>query len=149
MHLQLVSLCPSPWQASNLGTFNQVPQRGWTQQPSTLLAWKNNLAIQHLCHSATYAEMYQMWYAWLVSPARPIAYIIMQANQVVCYQTRTTLETHQLIRDSLHLSVHIQETKKGLFVLCIILCIINTWESSCYKDCVNCARYDGKARRRA
>ncbi|KAG6902709.1 hypothetical protein C0995_012849 [Termitomyces sp. Mi166 len=36
------------------------------------------------------------------------------ANQVVCYQTRTTPATHQLIRDSLHLSVHIQETKKGL-----------------------------------
>ncbi|KAG6833327.1 hypothetical protein H0H87_008503 [Tephrocybe sp. NHM501043] len=35
------------------------------------------------------------------------------ANQVVCYQTRTTPATHQLIRDSLHLSVHIQETKKG------------------------------------
>ncbi|KAG6906900.1 hypothetical protein DXG01_011454 [Tephrocybe rancida] len=35
------------------------------------------------------------------------------ANQIMCYQTRTTPETHQLIRDSLHLSVHIQETKKG------------------------------------
>ncbi|GLB42690.1 putative mitochondrial translation optimization protein [Lyophyllum shimeji] len=35
------------------------------------------------------------------------------ANQVVCYQTRTTPATHKMIRDNLHLSVHIQETKKG------------------------------------
>jgi len=35
------------------------------------------------------------------------------SNQVVCYQTLTTPVTHQIIRDNLHLSVHIQETKKG------------------------------------
>ena len=36
-----------------------------------------------------------------------------QDNQVVCYQTHTTAETHCKIRESMHLSVHIQETKKG------------------------------------
>ncbi|EIN06856.1 mitochondrial translation optimization protein [Punctularia strigosozonata HHB-11173 SS5] len=35
------------------------------------------------------------------------------ANQVACFQTRTTQETHQIVRDNLHLSCHIQETKKG------------------------------------
>ena len=34
-------------------------------------------------------------------------------EQVACYQTHTTPETHRMIRDNLHLSVHIQETKKG------------------------------------
>jgi tRNA uridine 5-carboxymethylaminomethyl modification enzyme len=36
-----------------------------------------------------------------------------QDNQVVCYKTHTTPETHSMIRESMHLSVHIQETKKG------------------------------------
>ncbi|KAF8057579.1 glucose inhibited division protein A-domain-containing protein [Lyophyllum atratum] len=35
------------------------------------------------------------------------------ANQVMCYKTQTTPETHKVIRDNLHLSVHIQETRKG------------------------------------
>jgi tRNA uridine 5-carboxymethylaminomethyl modification enzyme len=39
----------------------------------------------------------------------------LQANQVVCYQTVTTPATHQIVRDNLHLSLHIQETKKGSF----------------------------------
>ncbi|KAG1748096.1 mitochondrial translation optimization protein [Suillus lakei] len=34
-------------------------------------------------------------------------------NQIPCFQTHTTLETHHLIKESMHLSVHIQETKKG------------------------------------
>ncbi|KAJ7224522.1 glucose inhibited division protein A-domain-containing protein [Mycena pura] len=34
-------------------------------------------------------------------------------NQIPCYQTATTPATHQLVRDSLHLSLHIQESKKG------------------------------------
>ncbi|KAH9961894.1 glucose inhibited division protein A-domain-containing protein [Russula dissimulans] len=34
-------------------------------------------------------------------------------NQVACYKTRTTPETHRKIRESMHLSVHVQETKKG------------------------------------
>ncbi|KAH9984355.1 glucose inhibited division protein A-domain-containing protein [Russula vinacea] len=34
-------------------------------------------------------------------------------NQLVCYKTHTTPETHRMIRESIHLSVHIQETKKG------------------------------------
>ncbi|EED81849.1 predicted protein [Postia placenta Mad-698-R] len=34
-------------------------------------------------------------------------------NQIMCYLTYTTPETHQIIRDNLHQSVHIQETKKG------------------------------------
>lgn len=32
---------------------------------------------------------------------------------MLCYQTYTTPATHQLIRDNMHLSVHIQETRKG------------------------------------
>ncbi|RDB21915.1 Mitochondrial translation optimization protein 1 [Hypsizygus marmoreus] len=35
------------------------------------------------------------------------------SNQVLCYQTATTPATHKIMRDNLHLSVHIQETKKG------------------------------------
>ncbi|KAF7986683.1 hypothetical protein HWV62_20190 [Athelia sp. TMB] len=34
-------------------------------------------------------------------------------NQISCYQTHTTPETHRVITDNLHQSVHIQETKKG------------------------------------
>ncbi|KAG6372706.1 mitochondrial translation optimization protein [Boletus reticuloceps] len=34
-------------------------------------------------------------------------------NQISCYMTCTTPETHELIKQSMHLSVHIQETKKG------------------------------------
>ncbi|KAJ7485094.1 glucose inhibited division protein A-domain-containing protein [Mycena galericulata] len=34
-------------------------------------------------------------------------------NQIPCYQTATTPVTHQMVKDNLHLSVHIQETKKG------------------------------------
>ncbi|KAJ7688993.1 glucose inhibited division protein A-domain-containing protein [Mycena rosella] len=34
-------------------------------------------------------------------------------NQIPCYQTATTPATHQLVKDNIHLSVHIQETKKG------------------------------------
>ncbi|KAH9943613.1 mitochondrial translation optimization protein [Amylocystis lapponica] len=34
-------------------------------------------------------------------------------NQVLCYLTRTTPFTHEVIREHMHLSVHIQETKKG------------------------------------
>lgn len=36
------------------------------------------------------------------------------ANQIACYQTNTTAETHQLVRDNIHNCVHIQETKKGI-----------------------------------
>ncbi|KAG5645295.1 hypothetical protein DXG03_006484 [Asterophora parasitica] len=35
------------------------------------------------------------------------------ANQVDCYQTCTTAATHELVKRSIHLSVHIQETRKG------------------------------------
>ncbi|KZT66489.1 glucose-inhibited division protein A subfamily [Daedalea quercina L-15889] len=35
------------------------------------------------------------------------------ANQVDCYLTRTSPATNQVIRDNLHLSCHIQETRKG------------------------------------
>ncbi|CAA7266726.1 unnamed protein product [Cyclocybe aegerita] len=34
-------------------------------------------------------------------------------NQVMCYQTHTTTETHQVVKDNMHLSCHIQETKRG------------------------------------
>jgi hypothetical protein len=43
--------------------------------------------------------------------------IPMQDNQLVCYRTHTTPETHRMIRESMHLSVHIQETKKGRYCL--------------------------------
>ncbi|KXN81258.1 tRNA uridine 5-carboxymethylaminomethyl modification enzyme MnmG [Leucoagaricus sp. SymC.cos] len=35
------------------------------------------------------------------------------SNQIACYQTATTSETHKIVRDNLHLSCHIQETCKG------------------------------------
>lgn len=31
----------------------------------------------------------------------------------MCYKTFTTERTHQIVRDNMHRSVHIQETKKG------------------------------------
>ncbi|KAF8907035.1 glucose inhibited division protein A-domain-containing protein [Gymnopilus junonius] len=34
-------------------------------------------------------------------------------KQVFCYQTNTTPLTHQIVKDTIHLSVHIQETRKG------------------------------------
>ncbi|KAH7922233.1 glucose-inhibited division protein A, partial [Leucogyrophana mollusca] len=34
-------------------------------------------------------------------------------RQIPCYQTATTPETHRMIKENMHLSVHIQETKKG------------------------------------
>ncbi|KAF5347812.1 hypothetical protein D9756_010292 [Leucocoprinus leucothites] len=35
------------------------------------------------------------------------------SNQVACYQTATTPATHKIVKDNLHLSCHIQETRKG------------------------------------
>ncbi|PBK98235.1 glucose-inhibited division protein A subfamily [Armillaria gallica] len=35
------------------------------------------------------------------------------SNQVPCYMTRTNPSTHQIVKDNMHRSVHIQETKKG------------------------------------
>ncbi|KAF9074257.1 glucose inhibited division protein A-domain-containing protein [Rhodocollybia butyracea] len=35
------------------------------------------------------------------------------ANQVSCFQTHTTAETHQIVKDNIHNCIHIQETKKG------------------------------------
>ncbi|EPS96986.1 hypothetical protein FOMPIDRAFT_1037989 [Fomitopsis schrenkii] len=35
------------------------------------------------------------------------------SNQVDCYLTRTSAATHQVVRDNLHLSCHIQETRRG------------------------------------
>lgn len=37
----------------------------------------------------------------------------LQSTQLPCFITRTTEATHQIIREHLHLSCHIQETKKG------------------------------------
>lgn len=34
-------------------------------------------------------------------------------NQVFCYATQTTLQTHKIIRDNIHRCVHIQESKRG------------------------------------
>lgn len=39
--------------------------------------------------------------------------IHQQDNQIACYQTATTPETHKIVQDNLHLSCHIQETRKG------------------------------------
>ena len=36
-----------------------------------------------------------------------------QDNQVVCWKTHTTPDTHQIVRDNIARCVHIQETKKG------------------------------------
>lgn len=43
-------------------------------------------------------------------------------KQVACFKTHTTAATHDLVRQSIHLSVHIQETKKGLFSPCCASC---------------------------
>ncbi|KAI0044569.1 glucose-inhibited division protein A subfamily [Auriscalpium vulgare] len=37
-------------------------------------------------------------------------------NQISCFKTATTPETHRLIRESMPFSVHLQETKKGEFI---------------------------------
>ncbi|KAK7047759.1 Mitochondrial Translation Optimization [Paramarasmius palmivorus] len=34
-------------------------------------------------------------------------------NQINCYQTQTTPETHRIVKENIHNCVHIQETKKG------------------------------------
>ncbi|EJD00295.1 glucose-inhibited division protein A subfamily [Fomitiporia mediterranea MF3/22] len=34
-------------------------------------------------------------------------------NQIFCYLTQTTPETHNIIRDNMHKNIHIQETRKG------------------------------------
>ncbi|EKM76287.1 hypothetical protein AGABI1DRAFT_102390 [Agaricus bisporus var. burnettii JB137-S8] len=36
-------------------------------------------------------------------------------NQIACYQTATTPETHKMVKKNLHLSCHIQETRKGKY----------------------------------
>jgi len=41
------------------------------------------------------------------------AFLSPQNNQVQCYQTFTSPKTHQIIKDNLHRSIHIQETRKG------------------------------------
>lgn len=42
---------------------------------------------------------------------------LQKANQVSCFQTVTTPATHKIIKDNIHLSVHIQETKKGQCII--------------------------------
>ncbi|KAF8881583.1 glucose inhibited division protein A-domain-containing protein [Infundibulicybe gibba] len=39
--------------------------------------------------------------------------VVNADNQVDCFQTSTNPATHKIVRDNVHLSVHIQETKKG------------------------------------
>jgi tRNA uridine 5-carboxymethylaminomethyl modification enzyme len=34
-------------------------------------------------------------------------------KQISCYQTKTNTETHQLILDNLHLTIHMKEEVKG------------------------------------
>ncbi|KAJ7235073.1 glucose inhibited division protein A-domain-containing protein [Mycena haematopus] len=50
-------------------------------------------------------------------PPSPFSYMNTSVdnadNQIPCFRTATTPTTHQIVRDNLHLSVHIQETKKG------------------------------------
>lgn len=36
-----------------------------------------------------------------------------QNKQVPCYMTYTNAATHKMVRDNMHNSVHIQETKRG------------------------------------
>ena len=45
----------------------------------------------------------------------------MKDNQVFCYQTHTTPATHQIVKDHIHLSVHIHETKKGEYNFTFLL----------------------------
>jgi hypothetical protein len=60
---------------------------------------------------------------------RNLTIFSIQDNQVACYQTHTTPETHQIVRDNIHLSCHIQESRKGLmssfsyWVLISTLCV--------------------------
>ncbi|KAJ7280169.1 glucose inhibited division protein A-domain-containing protein [Mycena rebaudengoi] len=50
-------------------------------------------------------------------PPVPFSYmnttVVNADRQVPCHKTMTTPRTHELIKESIHLSVHIQETKKG------------------------------------
>ncbi|KAF8871835.1 glucose inhibited division protein A-domain-containing protein [Infundibulicybe gibba] len=39
--------------------------------------------------------------------------VVNAGNQVDCFQTSTNPATHKIVKDNVHLSVHIQETKKG------------------------------------
>ncbi|KAJ7139979.1 glucose inhibited division protein A-domain-containing protein [Mycena crocata] len=51
------------------------------------------------------------------APPLPFSYMNTSVDnadhQIPCYRTATTPATHQLVRDSMHLSVHITETRKG------------------------------------
>ncbi|KAF9504466.1 hypothetical protein BS47DRAFT_1441554 [Hydnum rufescens UP504] len=48
---------------------------------------------------------------------RPFSYLTgkidNQDNQISCFRTRTTPKTHAVVRENLHLSVHIRETVRG------------------------------------
>ncbi|KAF7328794.1 Mitochondrial translation optimization protein 1 [Mycena venus] len=50
-------------------------------------------------------------------PPTPFSYMNKSVDnadkQIPCYRTATTPATHQIVKDNIHLSVHIQETKKG------------------------------------
>ncbi|KAJ6502251.1 mitochondrial translation optimization protein [Mycena sanguinolenta] len=50
-------------------------------------------------------------------PPAPFSYLNTSVDnavkQIPCFRTATTPATHQLVKDNLHLCVHIQETKKG------------------------------------
>ncbi|RUP51230.1 glucose inhibited division protein A-domain-containing protein [Jimgerdemannia flammicorona] len=50
-------------------------------------------------------------------PASPFSFlhdsVPFESQQIVCHQTRTTPQTHQIITDNLHQSIHIRETVKG------------------------------------
>ncbi|KAH9912974.1 glucose-inhibited division protein A subfamily [Epithele typhae] len=43
----------------------------------------------------------------------PFSFMNDRENQLNCWETATTPETHQIIRDNIHQCVHIQETKRG------------------------------------
>ncbi|KAI8872456.1 mitochondrial forms a heterodimer complex with mss1p, partial [Ramicandelaber brevisporus] len=50
-------------------------------------------------------------------PATPFSYmndsVANESNQITCHQTHTNEQAHQVIRDHLHLNIHIRETIRG------------------------------------
>ncbi|KAJ7485075.1 mitochondrial translation optimization protein [Mycena galericulata] len=63
-------------------------------------------------------------------------------NQIPCYQTATTPVTHQMVKDNLHLSVHIQETKKGPRYCPSLEVKIHRFNKSSHTICLEPEGYD-------
>lgn len=94
--------------------YRPAPQLALPPTRLTLVNWQGSKETKILSLSATsidlltmrYVKYHHGVYAWSK---------IQQKNQIACYITHTTPETHQIIRDNLHSSIHIQETKKGIY----------------------------------